>query len=112
MFHIAANRPRLLLHASDIRHHLPDLFLRHSHALLRRAVRWHRGSRDSVVNRVENFGIRIAMLFRSARQIRPAPAAAPTQTMAKSAIRAKFKLAKLCHLDVTGIRVLPLSDSR
>ena len=43
-------RARLLFHAPNVRHHLPDLIFRHANALLCCAVRRHRRSRDSVIN--------------------------------------------------------------
>src|SRR5262249_60686966 len=58
-------RTRFFLYAANIRHHLPDLFVRHSHANSSIGRGGHRRSCNSVVYVVENLFVRIAVPFRA-----------------------------------------------
>src|SRR5260370_28717334 len=88
--------PRLLsgsfhLHAPDVGNHLPDLLFRHAHALLRRAVRRHGGSRNTFIDGAKQVRIGIAVFLLRASQVGPASSATRAESMAKRAVGAKFK---------------------
>ena len=91
--HIARRRG-FFLHAANVRHHFPDFFRGHSHALTRRAICRHRCSRHSVINRAIDF-LSLLPCFLCARvKSGPLLAAACAQSMAKRAINSKLRFAQ------------------
>lgn len=91
---------------------MPYLLVGHAHALAIGAVGRHGGTGNAVADDLKHLGVGMRMLFLRPSQVRAAPSAARSQTVAESAVNAEFVFAGLRCIGIIGQRITVIQRSR
>ena len=105
-------RRRFNFEAAYISDDLPDFFLGHTDPLAGGSIGWHGGPRDSLVDGSEQISVRTSVTLVGTGQVGPAASAARAQAVAKRAVNAELKFARMRRFSIPCKRIAVLSGKR